>query len=41
MPNSEHKKPVLSDIVIIEIESDKNKERNGIQQSLKRLTSFK
>jgi hypothetical protein len=37
LPGSEHKKHVLSDLVIVEIKSDKNKEKNGIQQSLKRL----
>ncbi len=37
LPDSEHKKHVLSDIVIVEIKSDKNSEKNGIQQSLKKL----
>ncbi len=37
LPGSEHKKQVLSDLVIVEIKSDKNKDKNGIQQSLKRL----
>jgi len=37
LPDAEQKKQVLSDLVIIEIKSDKNKEKNGIQQSLKKL----
>ncbi len=37
LPDTDHKKQVLSDLVIIEIKSEKNKEKNRIQQSLKRL----
>ncbi len=37
LPNAGQQKQRLSDIVIIEIKSDRNKEKNGIQQSLARL----